>query len=40
MLQIVDVASNNFTGKLPKIFAWKAMMNDENGPIRAQSPPI
>lgn len=30
MLQIVDVASNNFTGKLPKISAWKAMMDDEN----------
>jgi Leucine-rich repeat (LRR) protein len=30
MLQIVDVASNNFTGKLPKISMWKAMMDDEN----------
>jgi Leucine-rich repeat (LRR) protein len=30
MLQIVDVASNNFTGKLPKVSAWKAMMDDEN----------
>ncbi|XP_059428709.1 receptor-like protein 30 [Corylus avellana] len=31
MLQIVDVASNNFTGKLSKISEWKAMMDDENG---------
>ncbi|XP_059428703.1 receptor-like protein 47 [Corylus avellana] len=30
MLQIVDIASNNFTGKLPKKFTWKAMMDDEN----------
>ncbi|XP_062165764.1 receptor-like protein 6 [Alnus glutinosa] len=30
MLQIVDVASNNFTGNLPKVLAWKAMMVDEN----------
>jgi hypothetical protein len=30
MLQIVDIASNNFTGKLPKISTWKAMMDDEN----------
>jgi len=30
MLQIVDVASNNFNGNLPKISAWKAMMVDEN----------
>ncbi|XP_059428707.1 receptor like protein 22-like [Corylus avellana] len=33
-LQIVDIASNNFTGKLPKIYGWKAMMDDE---IEAQS---
>ncbi|XP_059428286.1 putative receptor like protein 25 [Corylus avellana] len=30
MLQIVDIASNNFTGKIPKISAWKAMMDTEN----------
>jgi Leucine-rich repeat (LRR) protein len=30
MLQIVDVASNNFNGKLPKISMWKAMMDNEN----------
>ncbi|XP_059462329.1 receptor-like protein 41 isoform X2 [Corylus avellana] len=30
MLQIVDVASNNFTGKLSKISNWMAMMDDEN----------
>jgi len=30
MLQIVDIASNNFTGTLPKIYSWPAMMDDEN----------
>jgi Leucine-rich repeat (LRR) protein len=30
MLQIVDIASNNFSGTLPKFSAWTAMMDDEN----------
>ncbi|XP_059428611.1 receptor-like protein 47 [Corylus avellana] len=30
MLQIVDIASNNFTGKIPKISAWKPMIDNEN----------
>ncbi|XP_062167101.1 receptor like protein 22-like [Alnus glutinosa] len=30
MLQIVDLASNNFVGELPKVFAWKAMTDYEN----------
>jgi Leucine-rich repeat (LRR) protein len=29
-LQIVDIALNNFTGTLPKISSWTAMMDDEN----------
>jgi hypothetical protein len=30
MLQIVDLASNNFTGQLPResLSAWKAMMDE------------
>jgi Leucine-rich repeat (LRR) protein len=30
ILQIVDIASNNFTGKLPRISGWKAMIAYEN----------
>jgi len=32
MLQIVDIAWNNFSGTLPKFSAWTAMMNNENEP--------
>nr|POF00853.1 receptor-like protein 12 [Quercus suber] len=36
MLQIIDLASNNFTGQLPResIFAWKAMMDHAQSRIQ------